>query len=101
MTCFRRIKEGIICTMGKNFIFILLVGVMVLLPSFAFANSTADLKVQIEELLRQALVIREQIKQMAFGQPVQATSTVTGQKTGGFAGGALENGKCTMGASGT
>lgn len=67
-------------TMRRSFITILLVGVVGLSPSFAFANSTADLRAQIEELMRQALAIREQIRQMAFAQPVQATFTLAGQK---------------------
>jgi len=79
-SCLKRIKEGIMHRMYRSFITILLVGMVGLLPSFAFASSTADLRAQIEEVMRQALAIREQIRQMAFEQPVQATIALAGQK---------------------
>ena len=50
------------------------------IPLGVFAADTESLSVQIEKLMRQALLLREQIKQMAFEYPVQATVVFPGQK---------------------
>jgi hypothetical protein len=70
----------------KSFVLsILVIGVMGLSPSFAYGQAVdmGSLRVQIEQLMEQALAIRGHIKQMAFEQPFQAmslASDVAGQR---------------------
>lgn len=66
--------------MYKNFIAILILGAIAFSPSFASANSIVDLKEQLDVAMKQMLRLREQVRQMAFEQPVQATVTSVGQE---------------------
>jgi hypothetical protein len=59
----------------------LYIGVLVF-PVFAQAETPTiqSLRAKIDALLAQALVLRQEIKQQAFAQPIQATPRVPGQK---------------------
>lgn len=58
----------------RRFFFIVgIIGIVGFKPSFAHGADIATLRTQIQEVMEKALAVREQIRKIAFENPVQAT----------------------------
>ncbi|HEY4509803.1 MAG TPA: N-acetylmuramoyl-L-alanine amidase [Candidatus Paceibacterota bacterium] len=63
----------------KTRMFFFILGIMAIGPSFAYAADVAGLRAQIQEITQKALVVREQVRKLAFENPTRSPSIVFGQ----------------------
>ena len=66
----------------KTGMFFFVLGIMAIVglrPSFTLAVDEAGLRTQIQEVMEKALAVREQVRKLAFENPVRSTSAEFGQ----------------------